>query len=277
MVLTSEPGGGIQGMEEYSKISVATVGSESVFLDDLIFHLKTDLNQNVLESTIHEQLLKEASREMGIEVTDEALQLVSDEFLRKKGLHSAMETHQWLADNGLSIGEFERKMEGDIVLDEILNQVASDEAIRRVFIENITEFQCVKLGLIVTNSEGAAREIVSQLQEGEADFTELALKYSIRADVEKNGGYMGRAYRNDLPFEVDAKVFDEDASGLIGPIEVGGDFYIAKLYEKMQAELDGPARELCQRMLFDEFMQEKSQGLGVNVHILPDPPSSGAM
>ncbi len=264
-------------MDEFSRISVATVGSETVFLNDLIFHLKTDLNQNVLESTIHEQLLKEASREMGIEVTDEALQSVADEFRRKKSLHSAAETHQWLADNGLTIDEFERKMEGDIVLGEVLSQVANEEALRKVFIENITEFQRVKVGLIITDNEGTALEILSQLQEGEADFTELALKYSVRVDVEKNGGYMGRAYRNDLPFEVDAKVFDEDAPDLIGPVEVGGNFYIVKLYERMQAELDGSAREICERMLLDEFMQEKSQGLGVNVHILPDPPNSGAM
>ena len=93
--------------------------------------------------------------------------------------------HQWLADNRFTIDEFERKLEGDIVLREVLSKVADEEALLRVFIENITEFQRVKVGLIVTDNEGAAREIVSQLQEGEADFTELALKHSIHPDVGK--------------------------------------------------------------------------------------------
>ena len=93
--------------------------------------------------------------------------------------------HQWLADNRFTIDEFERKLEGDIVLREVLSKVADEEALLRVFVENITEFQRVKVGLIVTDNEGAAREIVSQLQEGEADFTELALKYSIHPDVKK--------------------------------------------------------------------------------------------
>ena len=93
--------------------------------------------------------------------------------------------HQWLADNRFTIDEFERKLEGDIVLREVLSKVADEEALLRVFVENITEFQRVKVGLIVTDNEGAAREIVSQLQEGEADFTELGLKHSIHPDVEK--------------------------------------------------------------------------------------------
>jgi hypothetical protein len=45
----------------------------------------------------------------------------------------------------------------------------------------------------------------------------------------------------------------------------------------MQAELDGSAREICERMLLDEFMQEEFQGLGMNVHILPDTPNFGGI
>ena len=58
---------------------------------------------------------------------------------------------------------------------------------------------------------------------------------------------------------------------------MGGNFYVVKLYERMQAELDGSAREICERMLLDEFMQEEFQGLGMNVHILPDTPNFGGI
>ena len=259
-------------MEQFDSVGIAKVGAESVSLSDLIFHLKTDLNQNVLDSTIHECLLRTASKEMGITVSDEDLQAAADDFRRKKTLISAQETFDWLADNGLSMDEFERKLEGDIVLERIMGQVASEEALWKVFNENITEFQHVKIGLIVVDKAGVAKEIVSRIQEGEADFIELSLEHSISREVEENGGYMGRAYRNDLPYEVDAQVFDDNAPGLVGPIEVGDNYYIVKIYEKMGAEFDKAARDLCSRMLLDQFLQEKSAAFGVKVHILPDPP-----
>jgi parvulin-like peptidyl-prolyl isomerase len=249
-------------MEQFDSVGIAKVGAESVSLSDLIFHLKTDLNQNVLDSTIHECLLRTASKEMGITVSDKDLQAAADDFRRKKTLISAQETFDWLADNGLSMDEFER----------IMGQVASEEALRKIFNENITEFQHVKIGLIVVDKAGVAKEIVSRIQEGEADFIELSLEHSIFREVEENGGYMGRAYRNDLPYEVDARVFDENAPGLVGPIEVGDNYYIVKIYEKMGAEFDKAARDLCSRMLLDQFLQEKSAAFGVKVHILPDPP-----
>ena len=244
-------------MEQFDNVGIATVGDEQVSLSDLIFHLKTDLNLNVLESTIHECLIKMASEEMGIAIGDEDLQAASDNFRRKKALLSAQETLDWLADHGLSMEEFERKIEGDIVLERVVSEVASEEALRKVFNENITEFQHVKIGLIVVDKAGVAQEIVSQIQEGEADFIELSLKHSIFHDVEENGGYMGRAYRNDLPFEVDAQVFDENAPELLGPIEVGDNYYIVKVYEKMSADFDQAAKGLCTRMLLDQFLQDK--------------------
>ena len=58
---------------------------------------------------------------------------------------------------------------------------------------------------------------------------------------------------------------------------MGGNFYVVKLYERMQAELDGSSREIFERMLLDEFMQEEFQELGMNVHILPDTPNPGGI
>ena len=86
-------------MEQFDNVGIATVGDEKISLSDLIFHLKTDLNQNVLESTIHECLIKMASKEMGIAIGDEDLQAASDNFRRKKALLSAQETLDWLADH----------------------------------------------------------------------------------------------------------------------------------------------------------------------------------
>jgi hypothetical protein len=70
---------------------------------------------------------------------------------------------------------------------------------------------------------------------------------------------------------VDEAVFDEDAPMLVGPVEVGGNFYVVNVFEKANSELDETAREICRRMLLDEFIRERSLEVGVSIHILPEP------
>lgn len=256
--------------QKFSQVSIASVGNEEITINDLIFHLKTDLGKNLLDSAIHERLLKRASDEMGVFVDENQLQRAADNFRRRKGLFSAKETFDWLDDNGLSIGEFERKLEKDLIRDEVISQVADETAIRRVFLENYADFQKVKVGIIVVEEESTANEIIDQLVSGDVDFTEMALKYSILKEAEQNGGFLGNVFRNELPYAVDEAVFDDDAPILVGPIPVGPHFYIANIYEKANTELDDVCREVCRRMLIDEFLREKSLDVGVDIYIFPE-------
>ena len=255
----------------YDQVSIASVGNEDVTVEDLIFHLKMDLGQSVVESAIHERLLKTPSDEMGISIDEDALQKAADDFRRMNGLISAQETFDWLADSGLSVVDLERKLEYDLICDQIISRVATEDAIQGIFLENISGFQRAKIGIIVVERKKTANDIIDQLVKGEADFVELALKHSILKDVGKNGGYMGNVYRNELPYAVDEAVFDEDAPMLVGPVEAGGNFFVVNIFEKANADLDETAREICRRMLFDEFLRERSLEVGVNIHILPEP------
>ncbi len=257
--------------QDYSQVSIASVGNENVTVEDLIFHLKMDLGPSVVDSVIHERLLKIASDEMGIRVEEDELQEAADDFRRRKGLISAQETFDWLSDNRLSIEELERKLEDDLIREQIVSRIATEDAIEGVFLENIAGFQRAKIGVIVVERERTANEIIDQLVKCEADFVELALKYSILKDVGKNGGFMGNVYRNELPYAVDEAVFDEDAPMLVGPVEVGRNFYVVNIFEKANACLDETAREICRWMLLDEFIRERALEVGVSIHILPEP------
>jgi peptidylprolyl isomerase len=262
--------------QNYSQVSIASVGNEDVTVEDLIFHLKVDLGQNVVDSAVHERLLKAASNEMGIHIGEEELQEAANDFRRRHRLISAQETFDWLADNGLSVEDFERKLEDDLIRERIISEVATEDAIQGIFLENISGFQRAKIGIIVVERKRVANEIIDQLMKGEADFIELALKHSILKDVGKDGGFMGNVYRNELPYAVDEVVFDEDAPMLVGPVEVGGNFYVVNVFEKANSDLDETAREICRRMLLDEFIRERSLEVGVNIHVLPEPQNMDA-
>ena len=208
---------------------------------------------------------------MGIRISEEELQEAANDFRRRHRLISAQETFDWLADSGLTVEDLERKLEDELIRERIISQVAPEDAIQGIYLENISGFQRAKLGIIVVDRKRTANEIIDQLMKAEADFAELALKHSILIDVSKNGGFMGNVYRNELPYAVDEAVFDEDAPMLIGPVEVGGNFYVVNVFEKANAGLDETTREICQRMLLDEFVRERALEVGVNIHILPEP------
>lgn len=260
-------------MENYDSVNIATVGEKNLTLKDLIFHLKTDLNQNVLGATVEEEVLRRTAAQLGITITDQDLQKAADEFRRKEGLLSARETHEWLREHGMSVEDMERKIEDGLLRERLVTAVITEDKVMKVFTENITDFQRVKAGVIIADKEGTAREVVSQLEEGEADFVQLALRHSIADNVQMNGGFYGRAHRKDFPPAVEAKVFDENAPELIGPVQAGGKYYVIKLYEKMKSDLDDTARAICEHKIFDEFLQEKALEAGTKFHVLPPPPA----
>lgn len=257
--------------QNYSQVSIASVGNEGVTVEDLIFHLKIDLGQSAVYLAVRERLLRVAAGEMGISIDVAELQKAADEFRKKNGLVSAQETLDWLEDTGLSVEDFERKLENDLIRDKIISRIATEDAIQEIFYENLPGFQRAKIGIIVVEREIEANEIIDKMVQGEADFVELALKHSVLKDVGKNGGFMGNVYRNELPYAVDEAVFDEDGPLLVGPVEAGGKFYVANIFEKANNDLDDTAREICRRMLFDEFLRERSQEVGVIIHALPEP------
>jgi len=158
-----------------------------------------------------------------------------------------------------------------LIRDKIISWIATEDAIQGIFFENLSGFQRAKIGVIIVERKRTANEIIDHLVQGEADFVELALKHSTLKDVGKNGGFMGNVYRNELPYAVDEAVFDEDAPMLVGPVEVGGKFYVVNIFEKANNDLDETAREICRRMLFDEFLRERALEVGVNIHALPEP------
>lgn len=253
----------------YGQVSIASIGNEEVTVNDLIFHLKSDLGQSVIYSAIHEQLIRTASDEMGIRICDEELQQAADDFRRKQGLYSAQETFEWLEDNGMTVEELERKLEVNLLRERVKARVANENSIQEFFWDNVSDFQRAKVGLIVVESQRTAYDIIDQLIRGEAEFIDLALKHSVLEDVKQNGGFIGNIYRHHLPYAVDEAVFGEDAPMLVGPVEVGSRYYVVNVFEKNNADMDEEAREACSQILFDEFLRERALASGVYIHILP--------
>jgi parvulin-like peptidyl-prolyl isomerase len=255
-------------MSDFSKVIIGSVGDTLITMDDLIFELKLDFRQKTVDNMVDRLLLKVCAKDMNIAISDSELQAAADKFRIETGLLSANETNEWLEENGLSIDEFERKLENDLLKSKIENDIATEEKINKLFAEGIIYFEKAKIAEIVVADKGLAEEIKAQLDEKEAEFSELAIKYSIDKESADRGGVVGPVNRNDLPDEVAVEVFADDAKKLIGPIEANGDYYVIKLIAPKKADPeDEHTRDFIKNQLFEDFVNEKTDSIGIKMNL----------
>ena len=257
-------------MKDFSDVTIGSVGDITITLKDLLFEIKTDLDHNVFEKVVHNVILGNIAQELGVSVSDQELQTAVDKFRMEKGLISAEETNEWLRENAFTIEDFEQKLEYDLLKEKVRAQVATPEACNKYFAENMLLFEQAKIAQVVVNDQGLAEEIKLQLDEGEAEFADLASKYSTDPGTRDKGGYAGMVVRNDLPDEVEVLVFADDAAGLIGPVKAGGGYYIVKVLEPKKAAPESEeTKEVVGTLLFDEYMMEKALGMETKLNFIP--------
>lgn len=246
-------------MKNFGDVTLGTVGGTRITLDDLLFQLRTNSAQTVIEDMVHAVVIRKMAEESAISVSNADLQRAADEFRRGSGLITAQETHEWMAQHGLTLEEFERKLEQDLLTQKVRERLATEDAKQKVFVQNILDFERAKIAQIVVKEAGLAREIRAQLAEGEAEFCALAAKHSTDKETAEKGGFVGYVNRKDLPAEVDAVVFAEGASGVLGPIASGGSHYVVKVLEAKKADFTDPETQaICTKMIFDEALAQKA-------------------
>lgn len=256
-------------MVDYKSVVLGKVGDTPLTVDDVLFQLKTNLEQTIIDDAVHAIIMRKAAEDLGITVSDDELQEAADAFRLEAGLISAAETTEWMEDKGLTIEEFERKVEYDLLKEKVQDKVATEEKMNKLFAENILEFERATIAQIAVNDAGLAAEIKTQLDEEEEDFASLASKYSVDSDTAGKGGFVGPVNRQMLPDEVDVVVFGAEEACVVGPVEAEGLQYIVKIIEPRKADPADPVtKQTCAKILFDDYMAEKGQELKVSLDFL---------
>lgn len=257
-------------MASYKDVRLGSVGDTAITLDDLVFQLKTTLKQTIIDDTVQSILIRRAAANLAVSVSDAELQQAADSFRERLGLVSAQETKEWMAERGLTLDEFERKIEQDLLRKKVQEKVATEDKITKVFAENMLQFESANAAIIVVEKQGLANEIKSQLQEGEVDFAALAAKHSVDTASAGKGGYLGYIHRKELPDAVDVAVFAQNAPDLVGPVAAEGRHYIVKILGRRKADpKDEATRSTCAQMILDDYLAEKGDTMKVKLDFIP--------
>lgn len=228
-------------------------------------HRRGKLLSMLGDFAIEELLLEEASK-MDISVSTEDLQRAADRCRLRNGLSSAEETHSWLAQQHLTLDDFEASIERDLRIERFREQVGRDSVADR-FEEHKFDYARACLRQIVVAREDLACELLSQLRQEGRDFSELAFQHSMHPS-RSDGGRLGVVLRRQLPQLVAGAVFAARAGQVIGPLATPDGFLLLLVEELQPADLDDMTAKFIREELFADWLSARLAEAPVSFPVL---------
>ena len=234
--------------------------SDFLKVDGADINLKTALqwagvlgDDEFIQRTAQNAVLIQYCTEKGISASKEEIQVVFDELRYSNELEKAEETKSWMAENGLDQAAVSNVCE-IMALRNKVREAFTDEEIKEEFVEDQSNWDVAEIYSISVDDEDLANEIVSQLEDEEDSFYNLAVEHSIDEDTYLKGGYVGEVKRNDLRADAEAAIFKASAGDVVGPFKEEDLFTIYKVLRVINPELND-VKDVIRDRLFEEFTE----------------------
>jgi len=243
--------------------AIVRIDDEVIREEDFIRALKlTGQFEGLLDQMVRDRLAVQAARKQGLQVAADEIQERADQFRRIRGLHRAADTNRYLDALGVSLEEFEAFITDSLYQEKMMAQVCSDRAVEEYFQLNSPRFEAMAVSHMVLETEGAAREMLSILEEDPESFADLAREHSV-ADTREQGGAIGKVLRGALRSDIEARIFNATVGDLLGPFPAAagqeGGYEIFRIDARCPARLDEEtAAEVC-RLLREAWLLARAQ------------------
>ncbi len=243
-------------MEDLARVIVASVNGREISLASILQQLKQDEILDLVSEAVRCGVLEAAITEFEIHVSDDALQVAADTFREEQGLYNSQSLREWLETRGLSIDDWEERLERNEAM-AILRDCVTVDYIQKYFAENHSNFARARIGRIVVDNRAQAEELALQIEDDEADFAELARRYSMDETTRDGGGYVGWVNRDDLGADLARPVFASSAGDVVGPEQTGGAWVLIQVLETASPELNNEVREQIRNNLFADWLDQR--------------------
>lgn len=236
-------------------IPAARLGETVLSLRDLLRreHLGGRLLP-LLEQSAREAFLLEQARAMNLRVEDAELQDAADLFRRRRQLLTPAQTQNWLEQRRLSTDDFEAALERDLLLRKLRTNVSQDRVGER-FQAQPAAYDRLQLQRLVVAREDLARELLSQITEEGADFTELAQEHS-QDRAGRNARRASVVFRCQLAEPFRAALAEATAGAVIGPVAAADGFHLLLVEEVTPGQLDAATTAFVAQGAFNDWLKE---------------------
>lgn len=249
-----------------SAISVVAVNGQEISLQEVFYRQKVEEEFTIVHKAVRELVIDEAVQARNITVSDEELQEAADSFRALRRLFKADDTMAWLAAREMTVDDLEFRFRRDILIRKLRDAVTG-EGIDKYFVENHAAYSRVKISYIRLDDEAMADEVITQIEDDEADFAELARRLSVDDATRETGGFVGWVPRKRLHPRIESKVVSARAGDVLGPVEAEGSWWVVKLHEIAEPELTDALRNEIRQILFGQWLSDQVAKAAIEVRL----------
>lgn len=217
----------------------------------------------ILQQYVLEQELKQCD---AISIQPEQIDQTIQTFRSSHQLTEVEHFQQWLAQNGMSHEYFQRKVEHELKMNQLIPYVAEPKLQER-FINRKLFLDRVILSRLVVTSQELAEELKSQVIEENSSFAQLVYEHSIADDYIINGR-MEPISRGDLPDALRSQIDLANVGEIVGPLKLEGHWYLFRVEAMISASLaDESLKHALQTEIFNDWIAEKIQSKQVQLYL----------
>lgn len=257
-------------MSNLDQITALKIAGEDFSLAEVVRSWQLSGNTELLAAAARDLILQNAIRDRGLTVSDEELQAAADDFRRDQKLERAVDTHNWLKERGWSVERLEQHLEQKLVHEKLIDDVATEDFIRQHFAEHRRAYDQAAIAHLVVADQAVAEELLSQIDEDDADFEALVRQHSIDTTTNQTGGRLGLTNRLSMSPLIESHVFAASEGQVIGPFKTKNGFHLIKIERCISGQLDENVSEAIRRDVFESWLDEQVTKANVEWTILQD-------
>lgn len=249
---------------------VAVINDDVIFLSELEDHikksgansLKKKIKKKYLTELIDLKLLELQGRKLGIFVTDELLDSIEEDFV-KRNTREALDKET--ERTGINLYRIRFSWRNQYLQEAISNVVLrnkialTDKEILNYYVKNYSQINKESLAnvtLIIINELESSEEKISKLrslESNEASFNSLILEYKKNKIISEESGNLGYLNPIDLGAEIGDAIQSASLNSLIGPFSYNGSSRYFYVKDKVYSDPDFlKAKDEIREILFEE-------------------------
>lgn len=230
------------------------------------FLQKTIRLRETCEKIIAQKVIIQAAQAKNLIVTPEETQAEGDRFRREQRLEKTVDTLAWLADQMITVEDWEAGIRDRLMAQKLANSLFAKE-VEKFFAQNQVDFEQVLLYQIIVPDERIAREVLYQVEEQEISFYEAAHLYDIDELRRYQCGYEGKLYRWNLKPDIATVVFGAQPGAVTEPVRTDQGYHLLLVEEFISAQL---TPEIYQDILDKMFGEWIVSELNYMIHNQPE-------
>jgi parvulin-like peptidyl-prolyl isomerase len=228
--------------------------------DVLRFLRRRSLTCGIFREIPTEEETVEAARQVGLAMSDAELQRAADRFRYRHGFVSAEDTRRWLAEQWLTVEDWEAGLEHELLIEKFKDHLFATTG-EAHFRDHRDTFARVRLRRLVVATDGFARELLAQVREEGRAFEEIAATRS----ADPAGGDLGDVFRRQLPGAIAEAVFAARPGDVVGPFHTRHGHELYQVGDQRPADLDAVTAILVREEVFAAWVRDKMVGVRITL------------